>query len=770
MKKFLLKFASFLIVAIVILAAFAPVVRAQNLGGTVRISTVPDGPYYMVDGMNYNHAVSAVWPSGSKHLLSVQSLMQDGVSNKARYTFQNWQAGGVTLPAGNIVTVTADPSLTTITANFQAEYALSLVFNSCTDSIYCSGPGTIYVGGAPYRSNQDIWVGPGSTSVLLAVPNAGYVFSGWEPGPGQAIQGALNTVTVNQPVSVYARFQVARRVNLATVPPGLNVYADRILVPTPNTLEWGFDSSHSVGAVSPQQDKTGVWWVFGSWSDGGAPTHGYKVAASNMPDTLTATYVRGGAAAFSTSPPGLKLSIDGRDNWPSYGFVWGGGETHRIEAPARQTDSQGRIWTFNSWSNGGPAAQDFTMPADAVDMGIRLVATYTVVGHMVIDSSLSGMTVKVDGAECTTPCEVERPVGSAVRVSALPSVPLGDASRADFSGWPGSGTANADWSYTLGPDSLKVRADYHVMNRLAAAATPPEGASWRLQPSSSDGYYDAQATVIINVSAQPGFRFRNWSGDLSGTKPVGAVTMSAPRSVQALLDRVPYIAPAGVMNAAAGMPQIGVAGGSVASIFGASLAPDTVVGPDSPLAQTLAGVTVKLGDRLLPLFFVSPGQINVQLPDDLSPGAQVLVVSGEGMPDVRADVTIVRNAPGLFQQVVNEQSFALAFHEDGSPVTTDAPAGRGELLTVYGTGFGPADHVRPAGFPIPAAPAYQIADAASVLIGDAAIAAGAIAAPGRIGVDAVQFRLGEDAPSGTNAALFVRINGQDSNAVLLPVK
>ena len=222
MKKFLLKFASFLIVAIVILAAFAPVVRAQNLGGTVRISTVPDGPYYMVDGMNYNHAVSAVWPSGSKHLLSVQSLMQDGVSNKARYTFQNWQAGGVTLPAGNIVTVTADPSLTTITANFQAEYALSLVFNSCTDSIYCSGPGTIYVGGAPYRSNQDIWVGPGSTSVLLAVPNAGYVFSGWEPGPGQAIQGALNTVTVNQPVSVYARFQVARRVNLATVPPGIN--------------------------------------------------------------------------------------------------------------------------------------------------------------------------------------------------------------------------------------------------------------------------------------------------------------------------------------------------------------------------------------------------------------------------------------------------------------------------------------------------------------------------------------------------------------------
>ena len=45
-------------------------------------------------------------------------------------------------------------------------------------------------------------------------------------------------------------------------------------------------------------------------------------------------------------PPGLALKVDNRDNWPSYNFPWGVGETHRLEAPAQLTDSQGRLWSF----------------------------------------------------------------------------------------------------------------------------------------------------------------------------------------------------------------------------------------------------------------------------------------------------------------------------------------------------------------------------------------------------------------------------------------
>jgi uncharacterized protein (TIGR03437 family) len=247
--------------------------------------------------------------------------------------------------------------------------------------------------------------------------------------------------------------------------------------------------------------------------------------------------------------------------------------------------------------------------------------------------------------------------------------------------------------------------------------------------------------------------------------------MNAPRSVRALLDPIPYIPPAGVSNGAGVTPQAGVAAGSVVSVFGANLGSSVVVAPDGILPQTLGGVTVVAGDRLLPLFFVSSAQINLQLPDDLPPGTQTLTVSSQGQPDVRATFSVVRNAPGLFPQVINGQAFALALHEDGSPVSSDSPAQRGELLTIYATGLGPVDHPRPEGFAVPQSPPYRVTDGVNVQVGDAVFAAeNAFAAPGRLGIDAVQFRLSDGAPSATNATLHVTINGQDSNTVLFPVQ
>jgi len=227
---------------------------------------------------------------------------------------------------------------------------------------------------------------------------------------------------------------------------------------------------------------------------------------------------------------------------------------------------------------------------------------------------------------------------------------------------------------------------------------------WTVLPASNDGFYPANSNVALSLVAQPGYKFRRWDGDLSGTIPSGVVTMSAPRAVKALLDPVPYIAPAGVMNAAGTTPQSGVAPGGIVSIFGVNLASDTLVAPDGMLPQTLGGLTVRVGDRILPLFFVSPQQINAQLPDDLATGSQVLIVSPSGMADVRAPFTVVRNAPGLFPVAVDGQAMAMAIHEDGSPVTADAPAKSGELLTVYGTGFGPAERPRPRPPPRPNKP------------------------------------------------------------------
>jgi uncharacterized protein (TIGR03437 family) len=189
------------------------------------------------------------------------------------------------------------------------------------------------------------------------------------------------------------------------------------------------------------------------------------------------------------------------------------------------------------------------------------------------------------------------------------------------------------------------------------------------------------------------------------------------------------------------------------------------------LRQTLAGVTVRLGDRLLPLYFVSPAQINLQLPVDATEGKQTLVAASPGQPDIAADFVVARNAPGLFGYDADGVTLVLALREDGSLVTTESPAQPGDLLTLLGTGFGPTDRLRPEGFPVPLAPAYTITDHVVVLAGDLTVdSEGAFASPGRTGVDAALFRVPAGLPSGANAPLRVRINGQESNTAGLPVK
>jgi uncharacterized protein (TIGR03437 family) len=90
----------------------------------------------------------------------------------------------------------------------------------------------------------------------------------------------------------------------------------------------------------------------------------------------------------------------------------------------------------------------------------------------------------------------------------------------------------------------------------------------------------------------------------------------------------------------------------------------------------------------------------------------------------------------------------------------------GELLTVYGTGFGPASLARPEGFPVPNSPPYAIVDGVTVTVGTETIAAeNAFAAPGQVGVDAVQFRL--DGSASGNLTFKVTVNGVDSNSLTL---
>jgi uncharacterized protein (TIGR03437 family) len=128
----------------------------------------------------------------------------------------------------------------------------------------------------------------------------------------------------------------------------------------------------------------------------------------------------------------------------------------------------------------------------------------------------------------------------------------------------------------------------------------------------------------------------------------------------------------------------------------------------------------------------------------------------------------VRNAPGLFTQPVGNVSYALALHEDGALVTPGAPARPSEIITLFGTGFGPYAGTLPEGFAIPSTLNLVLADPVKILTGDLSLdPVSASAAQGMIGVVSIRFRVPDPAPA--QMEMVVTANGVKSNAVVIPI-
>jgi len=230
------------------------------------------------------------------------------------------------------------------------------------------------------------------------------------------------------------------------------------------------------------------------------------------------------------------------------------------------------------------------------------------------------------------------------------------------------------------------------------------------------------------------------------------------------------LAPFGVRNAALGASAESVAPGSLISLFGASLAPVLEIGPPSPLAQTLAGVTVRADDTFLPLVFVSPSQINAQLPSTMAEGPHKIIVRWEGKAETSADILVARNAPGLFGATPPDQPVGSFVRASGEAVTPDKPARAGEILSVLGTGLGPYLLPPPDGFLFDETTGYALKDGVSIIVNDLTIDALYAGRSGAgVGVDVVRFRVPANLPDSPLLPMKIRINGQESNTVLLPV-
>ncbi len=147
----------------------------------------------------------------------------------------------------------------------------------------------------------------------------------------------------------------------------------------------------------------------------------------------------------------------------------------------------------------------------------------------------------------------------------------------------------------------------------------------------------------------------------------------------------------GVTNAAVLTASPGLAPGEIATFFGVGLGPSPgIVGmPDaSGLYPTqLGGVSVVFARAGIPvaapLLYVSPGQINFQVPFGFSDGKVTVTTPTGALPDM--DVPAVSSV-GIFHQTGSD--YAAALNQDGSVNSASNPATAGSIISLYVTGLG----------------------------------------------------------------------------------
>jgi uncharacterized protein (TIGR03437 family) len=194
---------------------------------------------------------------------------------------------------------------------------------------------------------------------------------------------------------------------------------------------------------------------------------------------------------------------------------------------------------------------------------------------------------------------------------------------------------------------------------------------------------------------------------------------------------------ASVVNAAGFQPGP-VAPGSIVSLFGSNLVQRATLG-SAPWPKILWGCSVFVNGVAAPLAYVSPTQINAQIPYETTAGRATLnVITGDRvLPPI--ELTVQPIAPSMF---VDGQNHVVAQNQDGTANGANHPAAPGTLLTVYLSGQGALNAPIPDGAAAPASPPISPESAVTAVIGkQSAQVVSALMAPGLVGVLEVTIQI-----------------------------
>ena len=468
---------------------------------------------------------------------------------------------------------------------------------------------------------------------------------------------------------------------------------------------------------------------------------------------------------------------------PSGAYIWatvfGGSEIDSAQAVA--VDGSGNAYVAGNTNspdfpilNAFQPAKGGTPPGSSTGMrpGANtdgFVTRFSAAGQMVYSSFLGGSSNETVTSLAVSPAGDAYVAGYTASsdfptVKPLQSSPGGGGATGFVSKINPTGGMLSYSTYVGGTDPWATSA-------VSTIALTPQGGLWvtgntssldlplvqPIQPSSgnflaeinssgSDWVFSSYISLnILSMAATSGDNLRLAAVGFTGLLDFGPPPTTPPG--------VPLIL--SVYNAASFQLSDSVSPGAAVTIFGEELATAAEAATTLPMPLTLQGASLTVAGIAAPLYYVSPGQINFQVPYGVPLGDATLVVT-RGNQSTQRKLTIAAATPGIFtvSGAGNGQSYVV-HASDYSLVTASSPAVPGEYLAIFCTGLGATSPPAAEGHPAPIA--TILATSYFVSLNSRVVTPSyAGLAPGYAGLYQVNFQVPANQPSGpTVLSLFV---------------
>jgi uncharacterized protein (TIGR03437 family) len=316
------------------------------------------------------------------------------------------------------------------------------------------------------------------------------------------------------------------------------------------------------------------------------------------------------------------------------------------------------------------------------------------------------LSLSVEGDAIAAPPQVTIPAGERSAAFSVSGLREGVGVLRAQAGTPGFDAPVARIQVVADPGLLSLEVESGAGQSGARGQLLPAPIVFSVRDANRLRYLGVPLTLTAsgNGAAQPmsivtgpdGLASTTWRLPTSSNAPSLQATVagSAAPALEVLAGAAgerPAFSAEGVVNAASfnqGPAALlrGVTPGGLTTIFGAGFSTETETAQRFPLPRTLAGAVVRVNGVPAPLLLVSPGQINLQIPYELSGPEVQIVAESSGGPGAPVFVPVAQSQPGVFTDAATGLAAVIYVSDGRSP--WHRAARPGEFLQIFSTGLG----------------------------------------------------------------------------------